>query len=122
MHNSEDLPAGINPETQNTETRESELVELSFAQLQEHYQEVASLASTSFQETGNGFKNIEGNGISIGLRGNIYKITGMSDEFNKKYARFIIGNPTLTSGSTDPAEMLDEIRSILLEQGNRIIE
>lgn len=98
-----------------------DLTELDFEQLRKAFKNAAELAGKSFKETGNGFKNANGNGIYIARRWESYQICECSlPEFHN----YIVAHPgsVLQTGSPDKETMMQALRKMIEELGNRIIE
>ena len=107
------------PENQNENSEEINLEKLNFEELQQ----AMELAKRSFKETENGFQNVNGNIISIKEMGDGFKIYDLSDSLTD-FHRYILheSNGKLEKSFNDKEELIQEIRKMIEETGNRIIE
>ncbi|KKU80422.1 MAG: hypothetical protein UY05_C0008G0002 [Candidatus Peregrinibacteria bacterium GW2011_GWA2_47_7] len=109
-----------NPPTQ------EELEGLAFTDLQATLVKVRALAATSFRQVDNEFRNVLGEGIIIGepaSAGHKYRVTSLDPDL-KKIHEFAINHrdSTVVEGAETEEELMQAIRAMLIELGNRIIE
>ena len=93
---------------------------LSFRQLEQAY----GLARTTFTETDNGFKSVNGDVIAITEINGVFKIQSFPGQDRQELHRAILDNlnAMLRSGSRNREEMMNGIRALLEQTGNRIIK
>lgn len=93
---------------------------LSFEQLEQAY----GLARTTFTETENGFRSVNGDVIAIREINGVFKIESFPGQDRRELHRAILDNSNafLRSGSNNKEEMMAGIRALLESTGNRIIE
>lgn len=94
-----------------------------FTELQEAHQELTELAKKTFQQTENGFRNVEGDGIYVQETAKGCKLSEISREL-KRVHEFIVthADSVLAQGAQDKATMMQAIKKMLVELGNRVIE
>ncbi len=95
-----------------------------FDELQEAHREVTELAKKTFKQTENGFKNIEGDGIYVRETAKGCKLSEISHELKKVHEFIVVeaSNSVLAQGAPDKATMMQAIKKMLVELGNRVIE
>jgi hypothetical protein len=93
---------------------------LSFRQLEQAY----ALARTTFTETENGFRSVNGDVITIREIKGVFRIESFPAQDRQELHRAIIENSNafLRIGSPNRKEMMNGIRDLLKKTGNRIIE
>jgi len=91
---------------------------LSFRQLEQAY----ALARTTFTELDNGFRSVNGDVITIAERQGVFKIVQFPGSDRQELHGGVMGNQMLQSGSRNKEEMMNGIRALLEQTGNRIIK
>ncbi|MCK5475260.1 MAG: hypothetical protein KAI71_01585 [Candidatus Pacebacteria bacterium] len=109
-------------ENKNSETIKPE--ELDFESLKDFAEEIKKLAETSFKETDDSFENINGYGIFVKKENGKWRIASISDvlkDFQKSLLLF--NDYKYLIGKFDTKEeLMGEIRKMIEDLGNRIIE
>ncbi len=100
-----------------------DLENLSFEELKEVFEKSTKLAEKSFKEIGNGFQNINGEGIAIREKGDKYEIAWISDSL-KDFHFYVLTKreEKLEKDFNNKEELMQKIRKMIKETGNRIIE
>lgn len=91
---------------------------LSFRQLEQAY----ALARTTFTQLPYGFKSVNGDVIAIEERQGVFRIVQFPGRDRQELHRGVLDNRMLQIGSHDKEEMINGIRALLEQTGNRIIE
>jgi len=91
---------------------------LRFRQLEQAY----ALARTTFTQLDNGFKSVNGDVITIAEKQGVFKIVQFPGGDRQELHRGVLDNQMLQSGSRNKEEMMNGIRTLLEQTGNRIIE
>lgn len=102
------------------ENRELDPNTLSFRQLEQAY----ALAQTSFAQTDNGFRSVNGDTITIGERNGIFIIVEFPNH-KRQDLHFAVESGAyqmLKRGSSSREEIMNGVRTLLEQTGNRIIE
>lgn len=98
---------------------------MKFEHLEQALKEVRELAATSFKQSGDEFYNAEGHGMSVSERNGVWRIAGINRSLRRVH-EYVggghRGNPILTQGSSNKEEVIQAVREMLEELGNRIIE
>ncbi|MCK4592443.1 hypothetical protein KAT63_03345 [Candidatus Parcubacteria bacterium] len=111
------------PENQNENPEKIDFEELSFEELKEASEKIAELSKSSFEETENGFVNINGDKITIVETRGKYKISSISNRLSNFHFHILHGSyQQIEKGLDDKEKMMLEIRKMIEETGNRIIE
>ena len=97
------------------------LEELNFEQLKKVFEEASELAKKTFTQEENGFRNVNGEGVTIGERKGVYKVIEHSIP---KFSYFveISKDPIIHKGSPDKEVMMKALEEILKKSGFKIIE
>ena len=110
-------------ENQNENQEKINLEKLNFEELQQLSKEVTELAKTTFTETEDGFQNVNGKKILIKEIYDKYTIAGIDSRL-ADFHRYILheSDGKLEKGFDDKEELIQEIRKMIEETGNRIVE
>ncbi|MFA6296818.1 MAG: hypothetical protein WC663_05665 [Patescibacteria group bacterium] len=99
-----------------------DLQELNFEQFERAFQEIQELASKTFHQNENGFRNVKGEGIYIEKVGNIFKLSEVTPSLKEVHTFLATNaNSVLTKGSSDKEEMIQAMKKMIEGLGNRII-
>jgi len=93
---------------------------LSFRQLEQAY----ALAQTTFTQIDDGFRSVNGDIIAIEERDGVFKMVKFPDSSRQELHRAMMSDShkMLKSGSRNKEEMMNGIRALLEQTGNRIIK
>ncbi len=118
-----ETPPENRPNEQIEKSKEINLAELSFEELEKLLKETKELARKTFKQVENGFVNAKGEGIYIGKVYDQYKISEASKSI-PEFHRFLENNtnPILTRGSSNKEEMMQALKEMIEELEFRIIK
>jgi len=94
---------------------------LNFKELQQLSEEVSELAKTTFEETENGFRDANGETISIKKIYDKDVIAGIDDRLTD-FHRYLDCNNTLRKGFINKEKLMQEVRKMIEETGNKTVE
>ncbi|HBB38016.1 MAG: hypothetical protein UV82_C0006G0065 [Candidatus Magasanikbacteria bacterium GW2011_GWD2_43_18] len=111
------------PDHREPRTPESELSELSFAELERSHQEIQRLAGNTFTVTENGVKNAQGEGVFIRATEGGFRLSQITPNLGEVQT-YLAQNPNtaLTRVCTTKEEIIVAMREMLEALGKRIIE
>ena len=108
-------------ENQSESPEKINLEKLNFKELQQLSGEVVKLAETTFEETENRFKNVNGKEILIKKMYDKYVIAGIDNRLTDFHG-YLDYNNALREGFTNKEELMQKVRKMIEETGNRIVE
>ncbi len=113
----------LSPENQHENPEKMDFNKLNFNELEELSKEVTELAKSSFKQIENGYKNINGDAVTIQETKGVYEISSISSKLSDFHGYVLdSNNEILYGGNIDKEEMMKALKKMIEEFGNRIIE
>ena len=113
----------VSIENKNEKREGDDLLSLSFEELKRLSKDVSELAKISFEEIENGFRNVNGDAITIWEENDRFEIGSISDSL-RDFHKYILDadSAVLNKGSNNKEELMQAIRDMIRKFGNRIVE